>query len=158
MNCFLVGLPVPLQVGLISTLISAGVALLIQWFLYLHTTKPMLVLVRRPTRTWTIKNIGTGAALHIYLRSINADGQQKQDFIIYPMRAGDEVKLEKLKYRDTIELYFTNWTGKRCYKTTCRWWEQDVERLWFGWGRQEFINATDESRLHPDPEVPPVTS
>jgi hypothetical protein len=69
------------------------------------------------------------------------------------------VELANLKFGNVLEVYFTDWTGRRKYKTTCRMWEQDVERLWFGWGFEEFSNVTDESRLHrPDTEVPPATN
>jgi hypothetical protein len=91
----------------------------------------------------------------VHLRDIGDDGK-KQDYKIYPIADGEEVELANLKFGSVLEVYFTDWTGWRKYKTTCRMWENDVKHLWFGWGK-DFSNATDESRLHrPDAEVPPA--
>jgi hypothetical protein len=149
----LVFLPVQIQ----AALIAAIVAVLIQLYNYIRTTKPLLVFIRRPTRIWRIKNIGHGAAFNVYFRDIGGEGD-KQDYRIYPVADGEEVQLTGLKLGDVLEVYFTDWTGWRKYRTTCKKWDNDVERIWFGWRKVErdFSNATDESRLYP-PEVPPAT-
>ena len=101
----LVFLPVQIQ----AALIAAIVAVLIQLYNYIRTTKPLLVFIRRPTRIWRIKNIGHGAAFNVYFRDIGGEGD-KQDYRIYPVADGKRSNLRASN--SATYLRFTSQTGQ----------------------------------------------
>jgi hypothetical protein len=95
---------------------------------------------------WRIKNIGQGAAFNVCFRQNNVELGYR-DHILYPIADGEDVPLGELTYGDVLEVYFSDSSGRRKYKTTCRLWVNDTERLWFGWGFCQCKNALDETRL-----------
>jgi hypothetical protein len=135
-------LPVQLQ----AVLISAFVSSLLAWLIHMKATRPILVFIRRPDTMWRIKNIGKGSAFNIYFRQLNSQ-LEHLDHILYPIADGEDVPLGNLKYGEVLEVYFSDWGGKRKYKTTCKLWVNDTERLWFGWAFSIPKDAPDETRL-----------
>jgi hypothetical protein len=139
------GLPAPVQGGIVSALISTSIAVLVFLLGYVHTTRPILVFVRRPDNFWRVVNIGRGAAFDIRFED-RGDGDGKFKRVrIYPIAEKETVELGPLDFGGELTLCYATRSGFRRYKTTCKDWVHHFERLWRfpDWGKL----LPDETRL-----------
>ena len=139
------GLPAPVQGGILSALISTSIAILVFTLGYVHTTRPILVFVRRPDNFWRIFNIGKGAAFDI--RFEDRLGDKYKRVRIYPIAEKETVELGPLDHGGKLTLYYATRSGKRRYETYCHNWDHHFRRLRWREKFPDWGNIPDETRL-----------
>jgi hypothetical protein len=138
-------LPAPVQGGIASALISTLIAILVFVLGYVHTTRPILVFVRRPDNFWRIFNIGKGAAFDV--RFEDREGDKFNRLRFYPIADKETVALGPLDHGGTLTLYYATRSGRRRYETTCEDWQHRIRKLGLLEKFPDWGTIPDETRL-----------
>jgi hypothetical protein len=96
---------------------------------YIHTTRPILVFVRRPDNYWRIYNIGRGPAFDVRFEDRGKREDQVKPLRIYPIAEKDKVELGPLDYGLELTAYYATRSGWRRYKTLCTVCENHIESM-----------------------------
>src|SRR6266436_7567812 len=108
-------LPGPVQGGIISALISTSISIVVFLLGYIHSSRPVLVFVRRPDSLWRLYNIGRGAAFDIRFEDKGADDKAKH-IRIYPIAEKERIDLSPLDYGYELTVYYSTRSGRRRYQ------------------------------------------
>ena len=79
---------------------------------------PMIVFYRRTERIWTLKNVGEGTALKVFVRNYVKNVVQDQ-VQLYPIAPGQEIRLEYLRGADKLVAGYVNMFDDDPHLTVC---------------------------------------
>jgi hypothetical protein len=135
-----------------ATWISVVTSSIVYLMTHIKNHKPILVLVRRQSTIWHIKNIGNTPAFDVRLEAFNAKNGSR-NFNIYPIGENDKVYLHNIRYGDKLVVHYRSWWKWRNYTTTCVKWTNQIVfhfRSQVKWKEGEYL---DESRLSPGQQI-----
>lgn len=80
---------------------------------------PMLVFYRRAERIWTLKNVGEGTALEVFIRNFASNDILQDQVQLYPVAPGQEIRLDYLQGADKLVAGYVNMFGDDPHLTVC---------------------------------------
>lgn len=80
---------------------------------------PMLVFYRRAERIWTLKNVGEGTALKVFVRNFISKDTAKDQVQLYPLAPGQEIRLDYLQGADKLVAGYINMFNDDPHLTVC---------------------------------------
>jgi hypothetical protein len=79
---------------------------------------PMMVFYRGAELVWILKNVGEGTALNVSVLNYSGD-QLKDEIELYPVAAGQQIKLDYLRGADKLIARYLNIFGQDPHYTIC---------------------------------------
>jgi hypothetical protein len=80
---------------------------------------PMIVFYRRAERIWTLKNVGEGTALEVFIRNYVTKDSVQDQVQLYPVAPGQEIRLDYLRGADKLVAGYVNIFGDDPHLTVC---------------------------------------
>jgi hypothetical protein len=80
---------------------------------------PMIVFYRRAERIWTLKNVGEGTALEVFIRNYISNDIVQDQVQLYPVAPGQEIRLDYLRGADKLVAGYVNMFGDDPHLTVC---------------------------------------
>jgi hypothetical protein len=80
---------------------------------------PMIVFYRRAERVWTLKNVGEGTALEVFIRNYASENKVQDQVWLYPVAPGQEIRLDYLRGADKLVAGYVNIFGRDPHLTVC---------------------------------------